>query len=118
MKLKMNSLAMARKMKMNDGMGGEWPFNNLSPAQAERLAVLLEECGEVQQAIGKVLRHGYHSHNPVTGLHNNEALEAELGDLLFALELLTESGDLDPPRITAARLNKSTRIYQYLHHQE
>ena len=34
------------------------PFNGLTPAEAERLALLMEECGEVVQIIGKVLRHG------------------------------------------------------------
>lgn len=31
-------------------------FNGLTPAEAERLALLLEELGEAQQAIGKILR--------------------------------------------------------------
>lgn len=35
------------------------PFNQLTNAQAERLHILLEELGEAQQAIGKILRHGY-----------------------------------------------------------
>ena len=30
--------------------------NNLTPAEEERLALLSEECGEVIQAIGKVLK--------------------------------------------------------------
>ena len=34
-------------------------FNGLTPAEAKRLALLAEECGEVLQAIGKVLRHGF-----------------------------------------------------------
>lgn len=33
-------------------------FNNLTPGEAERLAMLAEECGEVIQAVGKILRHG------------------------------------------------------------
>lgn len=40
-------------------------FNGLTPAEAERLALLSEELGEAQQAIGKILRHGYDSSNPV-----------------------------------------------------
>lgn len=35
--------------------------NKLNDAQSERLALLLEELGEAQQAIGKILRHGYQS---------------------------------------------------------
>src|SRR5579872_899269 len=36
----------------------------LTPAQIERLALLAEECGEVMQAVSKILRHGYESRNP------------------------------------------------------
>ena len=36
-----------------------YPFNELSPAEVERLAILAEEMGEAIQVIGKVLRHGY-----------------------------------------------------------
>lgn len=39
-------------------------FNRLTPAQAERLAMLAEECGEVIQIVGKILRHGYDSWHP------------------------------------------------------
>ena len=33
-------------------------FNRLSPAEYERLAILAEEMGEAQQALGKIMRHG------------------------------------------------------------
>lgn len=39
-------------------------FNALTPAEAERLFYLLEKLGEAQQAIGKILRHGYESYDP------------------------------------------------------
>ena len=32
-------------------------FNKLSDAETERLAILAEEMGEAQQAIGKIIRH-------------------------------------------------------------
>ena len=38
-------------------------FNNLSPPEDERLAILTEELGESLQAIGKIFRHGYDSDN-------------------------------------------------------
>lgn len=38
--------------------------NNLTPAEAECLAILIEECAEVQQIACKILRHGYDSCNP------------------------------------------------------
>ena len=35
--------------------------NNLSNEQLEALAILAEECGEVIQVIGKIIRHGLDS---------------------------------------------------------
>ncbi len=55
--------------------------NGLTPAQAERLAMLAEECGEVVQVIGKILRHGYDSRHPNGGPTNKELLAAELRDV-------------------------------------
>ena len=44
-------------------------YNELSPAQAERLAYLLEECAEVIKAGTKILRHGYASYDPTNKNH-------------------------------------------------
>lgn len=57
-------------------------FNELTPAETERLAILAEEMGETIQVIGKILRHGYDSRNPLegkTGWTNRANLEKELG---------------------------------------
>jgi hypothetical protein len=61
-------------------MKGEFS-NGLTPAQLERLAFLSEELGEAQQAIGKIVRHGYDSYNPLvlTNSNNREDLEKEIG---------------------------------------
>lgn len=72
-------------------------FNGLTPAQTERLAILMEECGEVVQIIGKILRHGYESgspfgHNPET---NRQALIRELFDVKAAAMLI----DIDLPEL-------------------
>lgn len=101
------------------------PFNQLTPAQAERLALLAEELGEAQQAIGKVLRHGYLSGNPdklvnqgsagIT-LTNRDELEKELGDVKAAVAILCNCGDLDSSNIHKARVRKMQRVDRYLHH--
>jgi len=72
-------------------------FNRLTEAEAERLAILIEECGEVTQAACKILRHGYESTNPkaITPIEedpetNRSALERELGDLLHAARRLSD----------------------------
>ena len=93
-------------------------FNQLTPAEAERLAMLLEELGEAQQAIGKILRHGYESKHPNGGLTNRHDLEREIGDIHAALRLLTLSGDLDGSAIALAATKKMARINVYSHHQE
>lgn len=58
-------------------------FNGLTPAEQERLVMLAEECGEVIQAVTKVLRHGYESCNPFTqGVETNrEHLLREIVDV-------------------------------------
>jgi len=92
-------------------------FNQLTPAEAERLALLAEECGEVIQAIGKILRHGYESRHPDGGPTNREMLERELGDVYAAMDMLSDAGDTDPFAISNAMFLKKGRVRQYLHHQ-
>lgn len=91
--------------------------NELSPARAERLAVLLEELGEAQQAIGKILRHGYQSGWPVADGSNRRDLEKELGHVQYAVWMLIESGDLAYSNIHKSKDLKETSIQQFLHHQ-
>lgn len=93
--------------------------NGLSAAQLERLAILSEELGEAQQAIGKIIRHGYRSTNPlkVNSVTNKEGLEREIGDIRFAVELLSEMGDLDHYVIESWKGEKANSIGRYLHHQ-
>lgn len=92
-------------------------FNQLTPAQAERLALLMEEMGEAQQAIGKILRHGYESHHPNDGPSNRQSLERELGDVVCAIDLLSFHEDLDPESIVECAKSKAERVVVYLHHQ-
>lgn len=96
------------------------PFSNgLSPAEAERLALLAEECGEVVQIIGKVLRHGYASYHPEnpTGPTNRHMLENELGHVMAAILMMTTAMDLSRVSIGAARVTKTSTVGRWLHHQ-
>jgi len=95
----------------------EQHFNKLTPGQAERLAILAEECGEVVQIIGKILRHGLESYHPDGGPSNRLLLEKELGDIMTASVMLEMSGDLDHDRIFAAASDKAGRVLRYTHHQ-
>lgn len=57
-------------------------FNKLAPDETERLAMLAEECGEVIQIVGKILRHGYDSYHPANPrLSNRDLLAKELRDV-------------------------------------
>jgi NTP pyrophosphatase (non-canonical NTP hydrolase) len=105
---------------------GEFPggvlkhFNGLSAAEDERLALLSEELGEALQAIAKIQRHGYQSYDPTLPVHrritNRVKLEQELGDLTFAIALLTDSGDLLRVNIDSAKATKRSNIGKWLHH--
>lgn len=101
--------------------------NELNPAQVERLAILAEECGEVVQIVGKILRHGLNSYNPTVAPEkqkpNRALLEKELGDLLWAISKMDDACDInfEIPR-TNATLNmwlrrKEESASKYLHHQ-
>lgn len=102
-------------------------FNELNPAKTERLAILAEECAEVIQIVGKILRHGYESHNPslpeMKQKPNRAILEKELGDLLWIICKMDDATDINfqIPR-TNASLNmwlrrKEESARKYLHHQ-
>jgi len=97
------------------------PFNKLNPAQDERLALLIEECGEVIQAAAKILRHGYESYNPTVPVEkritNRVALEWEIGDLLYILELLKGGEDICEENCFARMVEKERAIQPYLHYQ-
>ncbi len=91
-------------------------FNTeLDDAQRERLALLSEECGEVVQVIGKILRHGYESSSPYTDTTNRSLLEKELGDVQFVIELMLSRRDLDQWSIREHVANKARKIDNYLH---
>lgn len=67
------------------------PHPSLTPAQAERLYLLIEECAEVQQAVTKILRHGYESQHPeeTTDRNNADDLQKEVADLKAVLRMFT-----------------------------
>jgi NTP pyrophosphatase (non-canonical NTP hydrolase) len=95
-------------------------FNKLTDQQMERLFLLAEELGEVQQAIGKILRHGYESHHPDdindSPVTNRQMLEKELGDVMCAIDFLCRGGDLDVTKMTLRSIVKAETVQQYLHH--
>lgn len=91
-------------------------FNKLSPAEAEALALVAEECAEVVQIIGKILRHGLYSRHPNGGPSNRQRLESEVGDLHAALHIAECAGLMDTANIHVARDGKLQTVTRYLHH--
>jgi len=89
----------------------------LSPAETERLALLMEECAEVQQIIGKILRHGYASKHPNGGPTNRALLEKELGHVDFALSLMLCNDDVLCSALSASAEDKRMSVARYLHYQ-
>lgn len=99
-------------------------FNKLTPAEAERLAVLAEECGEVVQAVGKILRHGWESRwdpkgGAGQGATNREKLQEELGDIGALCSLMAVAGDISIDQVGERELYKlRERLLKYVHHQD
>ena len=92
-------------------------FNKLTSAQAERLAILQEELAESIQAVSKILRHGYESHNPTYhSMSNRLHLMEELGHVYNAIDMLVKTEDLNIYDINTFRLNKAETVKEYLHH--
>jgi len=91
--------------------------NNLTEAETERLAWLLEELGEAQQAIGKILRHGYESYDPTDTDHpgNRADLAKEIADVEQAVSLMIDAKDLKRADIALHRSVKPRG--RYLWHQ-
>jgi NTP pyrophosphatase (non-canonical NTP hydrolase) len=92
------------------------PYNQLSPAEAERLACLIEECGEVIQAATKILRHGYESVNPRTNESNRDALMREVGDMLFVLTVMSRAIDINDKEVHKDDGFRHYKATTYSHH--
>jgi NTP pyrophosphatase (non-canonical NTP hydrolase) len=96
-------------------------FNQLTPSEAERLAMLAEECAEVIQVIGKILRHGYASYHPDDphGPDNQRLLEKELIDVFAVHIAMFDAGDIRSPGVLEDVARKRwLKKLQYTHHQE
>lgn len=103
---------------MDDQLPVAGHFNQLSAAEAERLAMLSEECAEVIHAISKILRHGYESVNPtLADTTNREDLERECGDILARMELLFTAYDIRIAIVKQYKIIKLKKRPTYFHHQ-
>lgn len=76
----------------------------------EILLVLAEECGETVQVASKCMRFGLNGTLPGTDVTNASRLEAELGDILAMVELLTAAGAVSTEGIAASKCNKLNKL--------
>jgi len=92
---------------------------SLDNDEIERLVLLCEELAEAQQAIMKIMRHGYESYNPLfPEKTNRQDLEKELGHVSYAIKLMIENHDILQSEIDNNCTEKSLSIACYLHHQQ
>lgn len=94
-------------------------FNKLTEPELERLSLLAEECAEVIQVIGKILRHGYESYSPFDeAMTSNRALlEKEVGHVQCAVALMAVH-DICGSKINNSAEEKAKSVRRYLHHQQ
>lgn len=93
-------------------------FNELTPAETERLVLVMEEASEVVQACAKILRHGYESAHPSGGPTNRYDLCKELGHLDNATRMMFVAGDISEGHAIESARVKGETIGRYLHHQD
>lgn len=93
-------------------------FNKLTPAEAERLAMLAEECAEVIQVVGKILRHGYDSYHPDQPSVSNRDLLAKESTEVVAILNAMKRHELIDYNITSPLPHIWEAKLRYTHHQE
>lgn len=91
-------------------------YPKLSPAERERLEMLIEECSEVIHEACKALRHGYDCYHPAEpGRDNRARLRGEIVDLSALLALVAHHDGL---AVTSAEKQTALeRKARYTHHQ-
>lgn len=88
----------------------------LTPAEAELVVKLMEECGEVIQACSKALRHGLDSYWPEpNGPSNQVSIERELGDVRATIAHLAVAGVIRLDMVDLFQERKLARMGRYMH---
>jgi NTP pyrophosphatase (non-canonical NTP hydrolase) len=78
------------------------------------LACIGEECGEIQQVVGKALRFGLFDTNPKTKKTNWLELRKELHDLIAVYRMLADEVDRFGSLETKLFEKKAKRVLKYM----
>lgn len=91
---------------------------DLTDGQIELLSIISEECGEVSQAVSKIIRFGLEGRDPKirNANTNKEELAIELGNVMSAMMLASKAGLLDYEIVKSSAKNKMATVL--LNHQE
>lgn len=83
--------------------------------ELEALGLLVEECGEICQGVGKIIRHGID--NGWDGITNREYIEMEVADVIGVLKIIKGLDFLDWNSINSRLFGKfeNGKINKYLH---
>lgn len=97
------------------------PFNQLTPAEAERLAMLAEEASEIILAVNKALRHGMDGAHPDHPEQSNrDDIVFEIADVEAMRVMMVIAGDIDGPKapISEDTLQRIRKKIYHGHHQD
>lgn len=104
-----------------NGLAVGLQFNGLTPEEHEALAILMEECGEVVQIVGKIFRHGLDRYHPDSLKVNRDELTKECGDVQCSIRILLRDGIITQRRLNTAKRAKIRKFRDrptLLHHIE
>lgn len=78
------------------------------------LACIGEECGEIQQIVGKSQRFGVYDYHPVTKETNLVALEREIHDLIAVYQMFRKEVGLSFHMLDSQLDEKKKRVLHYM----
>lgn len=101
-------------------MMAKLPSDDLTPAEAERLACLVDAASDVLKAVAKVQRHGYASVNEDQRefISNRDQLQAKVGEMEFILQMMADLGDISGAAAFRYHTAKGHSINAALHHNK
>ena len=94
------------------------PAAPVTPAVAELVTILGEECAEVIVRASKLLRFGPEEVQPGHFHTNAQRLGHEIGDLFEMVDRLVLAGLITPASVQHGRDSKRKNLAKYLQHQE